>query len=521
MTNEAFDHIIKEKLEQFVAPIPAGLWDRINLPSSESPEASFDALFKNQLAHYSAPVPSDMWNRIKPEEEEKRPALFLLPRASMIAASILLLMITGSVASYLYFKNAKINTHIESSATASSTKKILSNKQKNTPSKTVVAIGSIDSLNTIKPSSIQQELSPSIESKMRITIDQNSSSLGSLKTLNKTTKANPFELYQLPINKKEKRENNLANPLLDEHLGVADQQLVVDENEWYKPMDKLNASYLFETRKKALLNSEKKITAFNHAKSIKNVVICPTDRKVRNPDWDLEVYASPDYAFKSVTNNSANQQFLDRKDSSESSQISYSAGFRIVKPLNDHFSIKTGLHYSQINEKFTYRTENEVRTTTVVTVRTIIRAPGDTVIVNDTSTLQQIGFKNNTIQNRYRSIDIPVLIGYQFGNDDLRIGINAGLLVNLTSWYQGVILDSTLAPLTISKDNNPIYKTNLGLGLYAGISVSKRLNYNTHLFVEPYMRYNLSNMTNSRAIYNQRFTIGGLSIGLRFNLNNR
>ena len=47
----------------------------------------------------------------------------------------------------------------------------------------------------------------------------------------------------------------------------------------------------------------------------------------------------------------------------------------------------------------------------------------------------------------------------------------------------------------------------------------KRINDNTHLFFEPYFRYNLSNMTNSASPYNQRFHIGGLSVGLRFDLN--
>ena len=47
----------------------------------------------------------------------------------------------------------------------------------------------------------------------------------------------------------------------------------------------------------------------------------------------------------------------------------------------------------------------------------------------------------------------------------------------------------------------------------------KRINDNTHLFFEPYFRYNLSNMTNAQSTYKQRFQISGLAIGLRFDLN--
>jgi hypothetical protein len=141
------------------------------------------------------------------------------------------------------------------------------------------------------------------------------------------------------------------------------------------------------------------------------------------------------------------------------------------------------------------------------------------VIVTDTSTLQQIGYSVKTIHNHYRSIDIPLTVGYQFGNDDLSVGINAGVIFNISSWYQGEILDTSLTSVPISKVSNSIYKSNIGLGLYSSISVLKRINENTQLFFEPYFRYNLSNMTNSQSPYNQKFHVGGLAIGLRFSLN--
>ena len=200
-------------------------------------------------------------------------------------------------------------------------------------------------------------------------------------------------------------------------------------------------------------------------------------------------------------------------------QIGYSAGFRLVKPLNDHILLKTGFQYSQMNQKFTYRNENEIKLTTVITTRSIIRSPGDTVIVTDTSTLQQIGYSVKTIHNHYRSIDIPLTVGYQFGNDDLSLGINAGVIFNITSWYQGEILDTSLTSVPIGKVSNSIYKSNIGLGLYSSISVMKRINENAQLFFEPYFRYNLSNMTNSQSPYNQRFQVGGLALGVRFSLN--
>jgi hypothetical protein len=264
----------------------------------------------------------------------------------------------------------------------------------------------------------------------------------------------------------------------------------------------------------------KQLSTLNHTSQFRNVIICPTGGS-GNPDWYLEVYASPNIAFKSVNNISASQQYLTRKDSSESSQIGYSAGVRLVKPIGNNILLKAGVEYTQANQKYVYRTENEVKTTTVVTVRTIIRAPGDTVVVQDTSVLQTIGFRNNTVKNHYRTVDIPITIGYQFGDDDLKFAVNAGVVVNLTSWYQGVMLDSTLATVTLNKSGNMVYKSNIGLGLIGSFSVVKRLSDDMHIFFEPYFRYNLSNMTTSQSSFSQRFSLGGLAVGLRFNLNRK
>ncbi|MFX5964743.1 hypothetical protein ABTE57_19470, partial [Acinetobacter baumannii] len=87
-----------------------------------------------------------------------------------------------------------------------------------------------------------------------------------------------------------------------------------------------------------------------------------------------------------------------------------------------------------------------------------------------------IGFKNNTVKNRYRSIDIPVIMGYRFGDDNLSVGLNAGVIINISSWYQGVILDTSLAAVPITKTGIAnTYKNNIGLGLYGSISIAKKL----------------------------------------------
>ncbi len=516
MTNKEFDIIFNQKLHQYTASVPTELWEKIASQDLSGPKDGFDEFIQHKLYHHSASVPADFWERIKPAEKEKRrPFFFWLPKKYMAAASILLLVLAGTTAAYIYLNGNPFI--LEESETVQSPQPNKSNgEQHSTPIRPedVVPKNSLDS--------IQEKMDHTI-------VSGNSSNKTNTITENKTDwKLNKKNITQsfkqsgsiFPFDQSIKNKNQAIAEGNANYNSSIETVKLADNIEMYELSQKAGNAFINQKRNLSALFS-KEMSAYNHASSFKNVVICPTDRKLRNTDWDIEVYISPDMPFKTVTNNTASPQLLSRKDSSESLRPGFSAGFRIVKPLNDNFSIKTGLQYSQINERFTYRTENETRTTTVVTVRSIIRAPGDTLFVRDTSTLTQIGYKTNTVKNRFRSLDIPILASYQAGNDDLSIGLTAGVMVNLSSWYQGVILDSSLTAVPLSKETNMVYKSNIGLGLYAGITVTKRINYNTQLFFEPYFRYNLSNMTNPDAAFNQRFSIGGLAMGLRFNLNKR
>jgi hypothetical protein len=531
--DQGFDDIIKSKLTNYTAPVPEGLWEKLvaqNNPSSDAafdgfvkntldnystttpthlwdhistaiiPEETkyFDAFVKDRLSDYIAPIPANMWDKVKPEEEEdKRRFFFLLPRAGMVAASILLLILAGTVSAYLYYQ--RLQKESAEISTGKGFEHNNSNKEQATNNKENSSI-------------ITQDNSPMDEG--------DNASSAPISTNNE--KGEAFNSNYLNLYKPSTQQSfvGISTPAASSNF-ENDVVSNIDEDA-YTTTKRENGAYFFQNKKSLKAFNEKTISDNNHTSGIKNVVICPTDRKTMNPDWDLEVFAGPNYGIKSISANTASTAYMARKDSSEKAGIGFTAGFNIIKPLNDRLLVKTGLQYTQLNEKFTYRTENEVRTTTVVSVRTIIRAPGDTVIVRDTSTLQQIGFKNNTVKNRYRSIDIPVIMGYRFGNDDLSIGVHAGVIVNLSSWYQGVILDTSLAAVPITKTaTENVYKNNIGLGLHGSISVAKRINYNTYIFAEPFVRYNLSNTTTNNAPFNQRFTIGGLAVGLRFNLNSR
>ncbi len=531
ITDSQFDEFIGGKLYNTTTPVPAGLWDKVT-------DGQFDQFIAGKLYDHSAPVPEGLWDKVKPKKDHERRPGFIIFRYPAVALLILALLLGGSLGGYLFLKQgnetgngakALIVPQAANANGKTATSSTINNKADNTA---VPLNNEKNSLSSTDHAANALPVAPVNSNKVTKDDDLKTDAAGNALPATRSSAASSltdaFVSSTIKKTGNSKGENAKATTLANNNHGLIAGNPATEDNsfEYIEPYlsNRLTAVTIpFSPERSSSMQNllDKQLSTANHTRQFRNVIICPADNKNRNTDWFLEAYASPDIAFKSVSNNTATQQYLLTKDSSESMQVSYSAGLRLVKPINDNILLKVGLNYSQINQKYVYRTENEVKTTTVVTVRTIIRAPGDTVIVHDTSTLQQIGFKNNTVKNRFRSFDIPVTVGYQFGNDDLKFGINAGVVFNLTSWYQGVILDSSLATVPLNKTGNGVYKTNIGLGLYTSFSVVKRLSDDMHVFVEPYFRYNLSGMTNAQAPYNQKFSLGGLALGLRLNLNRK
>lgn len=461
----------------------------------------FDQFIRAKLKDHSAPVPPGLWEKIKPDEKDDRKGFFL-PRINTLGRYMIALALLGAfaVGGYLYF--GKPATTIQN--------------QQHAQEQSVAGNKSISN-NTQNPN-------PTV---------QNNTLLNN-NTTNEPNNNNELALSaQITPNNTVYKQAQSTDINYNNYNGLPASQMqasLTQEESADSRFNLLSAAPVFSDKNSLLydmkdLKNLELMNAVAHTRRVPNMLVCPSVRSGRyvNPDWYVEMYASPDLAFKSEQNVSATPQYMQRKDSSESSQIGFSVGVRLVKPFSDNLVLKAGLQYGQVNQQFAYRSENEIKTTTVVTQRQIIRGPGDTVLVSDTSVLRQIGYRNNTVTNHFRTIDVPITIGYQFGRDedDFRVGVNAGVIFNLSSWYQGVVLDKSLATVPIDKASTNVYKSNIGMGLYTSLSFMKRLGENSQLFFEPYFRYNLSNITTDQASYSQKFNVGGLAIGLRYNLNRR
>ena len=523
IADRQFDQHFGSNLADVTAPVSTGMWDKIA-------DTQFDQLFQRQLGNFEAPVAADMWDRVKPKEKDDR-KFFYWMRFPMAAAIIGSLFLGGIFASFVLYQN-----YIHNQQTKSGTQVLWdSSHEKNVPSPEPTPVPAVipdtDSKKaTVPPAAENSSSNNGVPPQDNVASENKGGThlpkAGGLFVKKQKTNQSIQSGFVIP-NAENNRQISATNGTKDnakaeDILPVYANTNPLDNTEGFR---KLAHPYPTIAMERNGYPNNQEITALNKQQLSLPKINCPTVRSRNkwddfNKDWYADTYISPDYSLQTVNNISASQQYLKQKDSAERMQVGFTAGVRLVKPLNNHLQLTTGLQYSQINQKYVYRSENEIKLTPVVTVRTIIRAPGDTVTVRDTSIVQTIGFKNKVEKNRYRSIDIPILLGYQFGRGSVKVGINAGVIVNVSSWYEGVILDSSLAIVPLQKGSQ-VYKSKVGLGLYAGINVTKELNKDMQLFVEPYYKHSLNNITTGSLPYQQKFGTAGVLMGVRWSLNRK
>jgi hypothetical protein len=477
-------------------------------------EIHFDDFVRDMLHNHKSPVPNGLWDKIVAEKETKKPIVYWWTdkRWYMVAAACLIL-ICGTC----FVISNKNNS--EDVATKSQVPSKQLNNNPSQPSKTET----IDNNTTFN----QNSSSNNDNSNNAVANDSDNKNIEANKTTNIAT--NQESGVKKPAFKTKRNKKVVINTTNDSQFADnkrQQQQLPFSQNDGAAQN---NSEELVSKFAQANTVSLSKLFSYN-TKDITSLKLknqskifgldCPNYKPAT---WYLEAYGSADYTMKNVFANGVSDSYLQRIDSTTKMNGGFTFGLRLSKTISDNFLIKSGLQYTQRNEQFTSKSDSIITTTSVVTVRTIVRGGSlsDTTI-RDTATLQQIGYRKRVTNNHYKSIEIPLLLSYERGNDQWRFAINGGIIANLTSWYSGETLDTAyqLVPLG-GKNTNGFYKSNLNLSLYAGVSVIHRLSDKMEAFAEPYFRYGISNTNTSAAGYSQRFNAVGLSLGIRYKLNNK
>ena len=238
----------------------------------------------------------------------------------------------------------------------------------------------------------------------------------------------------------------------------------------------------------------------------------------------FEAYAGPDHVNHYITSSGhAYNGFVTQMRGAIQSFPSFSIGARVDLPVvRDNWRLQLGLHYAQINEKMTYSNFNATKAVTQVSTRSITQPGGGTMVLRDTSTVLVKGQIFKQSLNAYRMFDIPVLISHTvIKTGQVQVNGSVGALFNVTSWYNGDVLDTTGLPVSIdtkTTQGTGAWKKHIGTSLYGSLSLYDQIFSRVQATFEPYLRYDLTPINRDLSVYKERFVTTGLMLGIRYQL---
>ncbi len=225
---------------------------------------------------------------------------------------------------------------------------------------------------------------------------------------------------------------------------------------------------------------------------------CPKFAAAMNTHFFLSMEGGLGYPFKTLKSKTGESSNLSFRQRTETTILAWSVNLLGGVKFMRHFSISSGLLWQQNIEKFRYDRPGLI----IITIN-----PGiDT-------TIERRIFRRQTT-NTYNYIDIPLIFGYDTGNEKWEFGLEAGPILNFEFSADGLLLAREDELLDVKSLKN-YYRKNIGLGLHAGLSLHRIIEDNWSLFLKPQYRYYFTSTTAIGNPVDLRFQHAALSLGLR------
>jgi hypothetical protein len=251
---------------------------------------------------------------------------------------------------------------------------------------------------------------------------------------------------------------------------------------------------------------------------------CPTfgvrRRGTGEKAFYVDAFVAPEYVMRSfIKNLPESEKLITARDSVEKTQYAVSTGVRASFVLGNGLAIRAGAIYNQINEKARFDSLGIGTITTTYKVNSLPNGQLDTVSVIRTIT---DGIFRKTRYNHYRTIDIPVQIGFEKNlKNGWGIGFNGGAIFNITAWRKADIVGTDLRQVNVSSginQPNRVFSTRLGVCLMGSVAVYRQLTDNLQFVAEPTLRYGLQPITRADYAVKQQYSTVGMLMGLRLKL---
>ncbi|KGE87822.1 MAG: hypothetical protein ACE362_27555 [Phaeodactylibacter xiamenensis] len=237
-----------------------------------------------------------------------------------------------------------------------------------------------------------------------------------------------------------------------------------------------------------------------------------------NGNWGIyvDLMVSPDLAFSDLEARNANfEDYAKSRRETESFVFAYSGGVRLSLEAANGLAFRTGINYSQVNEKFTYFNGTERREITEP-----VRDNQGNIIGYDT--IVTVGERYKVSRNTYRMLDIPFIVGYEMDMGKFGLSVNGGAYLNLLFRQSGDFLSpETLTPTPLNpEDPNTVsvFKRQAGVGYYGSVALTYATKSGLELLIEPHFKMFPNSVTQDQFAVQQRHMNAGIFMGIRKHL---
>ncbi len=230
----------------------------------------------------------------------------------------------------------------------------------------------------------------------------------------------------------------------------------------------------------------------------------------------IDLMVSPDLAFNDLQAREANfEDYAKSRRETENFVFAYSGGIRLSLEAKNGLAFRTGVNYSQVNEKFTYFNGTERRE-----IIEPVRDNQGNVIGYDT--VVTVGERYKVSQNTYRMLDIPFIVGYEMEAGDFGLAVNGGAYLNLLFRQEGDFLSpETLTPTPLNPEDpnmNSVFKRQAGVGFYGSVALTYATKSGLELLLEPHFKMFPNSVTQDQYAVQQRHMSAGVFMGIRKHL---
>jgi len=472
-------------------------------------EHNLDQYFQDGLRDYESPLAANLWDKLDAAREEDKKTKRIIWWKWTLGASLLILLTSTA----LYFLNSqKKDAHfpsIKSNLPTASNPLIEENPQLTNTLENNTKWSNKDL--TIVEKAFTEEISSDLslnlsEVSANKTVEQDriSFSNNSLKNTDSNNEnitsfiKNPAN-YDIEKNKNSKKSNI--------------ENFTKTKNQKPKPKTTQRLAFL-KTKPAILLDQSLDLQTALSAPLIKIPFSwgpkgCYSFAGGRiNYDFYVDAFISPEYAIRKLNARTTEyESYRQRRDEAETTLFGVSGGLRLSIVTRRGLALRTGFVYNRILERFSIEKEGDTRI--------VFEIPAGTT---DTITTIETGTTVIRTYNRYHSIDIPLLLGYEIEAGKFNFNINSGVYFNIFARQKGEILSPTDMRALINS-NNPqrinAFEKDFGISVFGSLGFNYLISPGLHLLVEPNIRYQLKPITLDTYPLEQQYINVGVLLGVR------